>query len=70
MPPIKIAIIGFGKIARDQHAPSIEETDSLELVATVSRQGHAPKGIATFSTLETLAASGLKIDAVALCTNL
>ena len=68
MSPIKIAIVGFGKIARDQHAPSIEETDGLELVATVSRQGHAPEGIAAFPTLETLAASGLKIDAVALCT--
>ena len=54
MPPIKIAIIGFGKIARDQHAPSIEETDGLELVATVSRQGHAPEDVATFLRAESL----------------
>jgi D-galactose 1-dehydrogenase len=68
VPPVKIAIIGFGKIARDQHAPSIAATDGLELVATVSRRGGAPEGIPTFPTLEALVASGLKIDAVALCT--
>jgi D-galactose 1-dehydrogenase len=68
VPPVKIAIVGFGKIARDQHSPSIAATDGLELVATVSRRGSAPEGIPTFPTLEALVASGLEIDAVALCT--
>jgi D-galactose 1-dehydrogenase len=66
--PVKIAIVGFGKIARDQHAPSITETDGLELVATVSRRGGAPEGIPPFPTLDALIASDLKVDAVALCT--
>src|SRR6478672_13148487 len=39
MKPIKIAIIGFGKIAADQHAPSIAANPRFELVATSSRSG-------------------------------
>ena len=32
MQPIRIAIIGFGKIAADQHVPSIAGNPRLELV--------------------------------------
>ncbi len=39
MQPLKIAIIGFGKIAADQHVPAIAANDRLELTATVSRSG-------------------------------
>lgn len=39
MRPIRIAIIGYGKIAADQHVPSIEANERLELVATSSRSG-------------------------------
>lgn len=67
MSSVKIAIVGYGKIARDQHVPAIAQTDGLELVATVSRSGNAPQGIASLPTLEALAASGIKVDAVALC---
>ena len=64
----KIAIVGFGKIARDQHAPSIAHTEGLELVATVSRSASAPEGIPAFPSLDALIASGIQVDAVALCT--
>jgi predicted dehydrogenase len=37
--PIKIAIIGFGKIAEDQHVPAISKNPRLDLVATSSRSG-------------------------------
>ncbi len=40
MNPIKMAIIGYGKIAEDQHVPSIETNPRLALVATSSRSGH------------------------------
>ena len=33
MTPIKIAIIGYGKIAQDQHVPAIRGNDRFELVA-------------------------------------
>ena len=39
MKPIRIAIIGYGKIAQDQHVPSIEGDPRFELVATSSRSG-------------------------------
>ena len=39
MKPIKIAIIGYGKIAEDQHVPSIHANPRFELVATSSRSG-------------------------------
>ena len=39
MRPIRIAIIGFGKIAADQHVPSIAGNPRFELAATSSRSG-------------------------------
>ena len=33
MAKYKIGIIGFGKIARDQHAPAIQASANFELVA-------------------------------------
>jgi predicted dehydrogenase len=40
MKPIPIAIIGYGKIAEDQHVPSIMANSRFELVASSSRSGH------------------------------
>jgi predicted dehydrogenase len=42
MRKIRIAIIGFGKIAADQHVPSIVGNDRYELAATSSRAGNGP----------------------------
>ena len=42
MKPLRIAIIGFGKIAADQHQPSIEANPRFELAGSVSRQGNGP----------------------------
>jgi predicted dehydrogenase len=39
MKPIRIAIIGYGKIAEDQHVSSIEGNPRFELVASSSRSG-------------------------------
>ncbi len=39
MKPIRIAIIGYGKIAADQHVPSIERNPRFDLVASSSRSG-------------------------------
>ncbi|QAY78266.1 Gfo/Idh/MocA family protein [Sphingosinicella sp. BN140058] len=68
MAPIRIAIVGYGKIAQDQHVPSIAANGSFELVATVSRSSGAPEGVACFGSVEDLLASGPKVDAVAICT--
>jgi D-galactose 1-dehydrogenase len=40
MQPIRIAILGYGKIAEDQHVPAILGNPRFELVATSSRSGH------------------------------
>ena len=43
MKPIRIAIIGFGKIAEDQHQPSIQGNGRFELAASSSRSGKGPE---------------------------
>lgn len=42
MKPIRIAIIGFGKIAEDQHVPAIAGNDRFVLAGSSSRQGKGP----------------------------
>jgi D-galactose 1-dehydrogenase len=64
---LRIAIVGLGKIARDQHIPSIAGTDGIELAAIASRNASI-EGIAHFATLDQLLAEAPDIDAVALCT--
>jgi D-galactose 1-dehydrogenase len=66
MRPLRIAIVGFGKIAADQHVPSIAAHPRLDLVATVSRQGAGPGP--SFTSVEELLASGIELDAVAITT--
>lgn len=61
-----IAIIGVGKIARDQHIPSIEGNKAFRLASTVSRHGGLD-GIENFDTIETLLQQRPDIPAVALC---
>ncbi|RTL96581.1 Gfo/Idh/MocA family oxidoreductase [Ancylobacter aquaticus] len=67
MSPIRLALVGLGKIARDQHLPAIAATEGIELVAVASRNASLD-GVAHFATLAELLASGEAIDAVALCT--
>lgn len=62
-----IAVVGLGKIATDQHIPCITKNHDFELVATVSRHGTLD-GVPAFKTIEALRQSGLKVDAVSLCT--
>jgi predicted dehydrogenase len=64
----RIAIVGYGKIAQDQHVPSIAANPAFELAATVSRSGGGPEGLPTFQSVEDLLAADLGIDSVAICT--
>jgi predicted dehydrogenase len=64
--PIRIAIIGFGKIAADQHVPSIQGNPRYELVATSSRSG---QGVAqTFTDWRELIRKVEGLEAVAITT--
>ena len=66
--PIRLALVGLGKIARDQHLPAIERSSNFTLVATVSRQPERVGDLPHFADIEGLIASGTAVDAVALCT--
>ena len=67
MTVIRVAIVGLGKIARDQHISAIAETAGIELAAIVSRNASI-NGIKHFATLDELLDRVPDIDAVALCT--
>ena len=66
MRPIKIAIIGFGKIAADQHQPSIEGNERFELAASSSRSGKGPAP--AFTDWRELLRSVEGLEAVAITT--
>ena len=68
MKPLRIAIIGFGKIAEDQHVPTIMGMERFELVATVSRRGKSVDGVASFTSYQDLLAADLDLDGVAITT--
>jgi len=66
MKPIRIAIIGYGKIASDQHVPSIHGNPRFELVATSSRSGEGVE--AMFTDWRELLRSVEHLQAVAITT--
>ena len=68
MSPTKIAIIGIGKIAQDQHLPVIAKSADFELVGVVSQRGLGADGVPTFKTPAELYAALPDVTAVAICT--
>ncbi|HET6395468.1 MAG TPA: Gfo/Idh/MocA family oxidoreductase [Pseudoxanthomonas sp.] len=66
VPAINLAIVGVGKIVRDQHLPAVAGNGDYRLVAAASRQGRVD-GIANFGSIDEMLASVPAIDAVALC---
>jgi len=63
----RIALVGAGKIARDQHAPALAANASFELLACASPHGRID-GLLHYPDLETMLESMPQIAAVALCT--
>ena len=64
--PIRIGVVGVGKIVRDQHLPALAANREFALVAAASRNATVD-GIANFSTIEEMLDAGLPLDAVSLC---
>ncbi|MEC9342958.1 MAG: Gfo/Idh/MocA family oxidoreductase [Pseudomonadota bacterium] len=62
----KIALAGIGKIALDQHVPSIASSPDWELAATVSRN-HAIDGVEAFRDMDAMLAARPDIGVVSLC---
>jgi D-galactose 1-dehydrogenase len=67
MAPIKIALIGLGKIARDEHIPALRANDAFELTAVASPH-HKLEGLPNFGDLTALISGAPDVNAVALCT--
>jgi predicted dehydrogenase len=65
-PVIRVAVVGLGKIAYDQHLPTIAASAQFELVAAASPGATAP-GIPVFENVDELLCSGIEIDAVVMC---
>lgn len=65
MTATEIAIVGVGKIARDQHVPSIVRSPAFALAATVSGHGGL-EGVANFGSIDELLQNS-DIPALALC---
>jgi D-galactose 1-dehydrogenase len=61
----KIALVGIGKIAVDQHVPAINASPDWDLVATVSRKGQVA-GVEGFTTLEAMLAVRPEVEVVSL----
>jgi len=64
--PYRIAIVGVGKIACDQHVPALRATPEFDLVATASRHGSID-GVPAYPDLAALLAD-VEVDAVSICT--
>jgi predicted dehydrogenase len=67
MDPIRLGIVGVGKIARDHHIPSILANAAYQLVAASSRNAQIP-GVGNFRSIGEMLAQLPGLDAVAICT--
>ena len=64
--PLRVALVGHGKIARDQHLPAISASADFQCVAVVDPVAQAvPQP--WFADVDALLASGLAFDAAVLC---
>jgi len=65
--PLKIGLVGLGKIAVDQHIPAIRGNPDLELVAGCSPHAR-PEGVRAYPTMAEMLAAHPELEAVAICT--
>src|SRR5678815_3646992 len=65
--PLRIALVGVGKIARDQHIPALAANPHFELVACASRNATV-EGVQNFADLASLLAKVRDLDCVSICT--
>ncbi|MES2333640.1 MAG: Gfo/Idh/MocA family oxidoreductase [Pseudomonadota bacterium] len=63
----RIALVGIGKIALDQHVPALNASPDWELAATISRSGKVD-GIPSYTDFATFLTERTDIPVVSLCT--
>ncbi|MBA1145340.1 Gfo/Idh/MocA family oxidoreductase [Mesorhizobium sp. CCANP35] len=66
MNPIKLGIVGVGKIVRDQHLPAVAKDKDYRLIAAASRHGKVDD-IPNFPTIEAMLDAVPELEAVSLC---
>ena len=66
MSTIQLAIVGVGKIVRDQHLPAVAGNPDFRLVAAASRNGRV-EGIDNFESIGDMLSTVPSIQAVSLC---
>ncbi len=64
--PMKVALVGIGKIAIDQHVPAIANSPDWELAATVSRKGSVD-GVEAFDDFAAFLTARPDVAVVSLC---
>jgi D-galactose 1-dehydrogenase len=62
----KVALVGIGKIAVDQHVPALAASPDFELAATISRQGSVA-GVEAFTDFNAFLATRPDVTVVSLC---
>lgn len=67
MSKLRLAIVGFGKIATMRHVPAIAASPDVELVAIADPKA-TTADVPNFPSLEKLLKDGPAIDAITLCT--
>lgn len=65
MPRMKVALVGIGKIAVDQHVPAIDASPDWELACTVSRKGHVEE-VESYTTIEAMLEARPDVNVVSL----
>jgi predicted dehydrogenase len=64
---LKVGLLGIGKIARDQHIPTLEANPAFDLAACASRNTHVD-GIPSFPDLATMLAAVPDLQCISICT--
>ncbi|MGY4495182.1 Gfo/Idh/MocA family protein [Pseudomonas sp. TE3610] len=67
MEQLSLGLVGYGKIAQDQHVPAILGNPAWHLQA-VATLGQPCPGVANFNSLEALLSDGPAVAAVSFCT--
>jgi D-galactose 1-dehydrogenase len=65
--PLRVGLVGVGKIAQDQHIPVLQASPHFTLAACASRHARV-EGVANFPTIEAMLDGCPDLDAVAICT--
>lgn len=68
MKKLRVAIVGYGKIAADEHVPAIAANPRFELAATVGSRAPQGGGIPGFRRHREMLDTVPDLDAVAICT--